>query len=219
MEVVQSSEPRVLSKAKIICHYGLEHSRQTLEKIEHCGRVSSLSWHKETEDSAQGFVRSMLRQGHETVVEHHSVTFVVLCDRVIAQQLTRHRLASFTMESQRYCDYSKCSMGYGVDFIDPEAQFDEPSKMAEYRALLVGCVQMAEKTYLDMLAMGARPEDARAVLPNCTAVTVTITANLREWRHILKTRTSDSAQHNIRKLMEEILDIFKANLPCIFEDM
>lgn len=207
--------PKIV-KARIVDIIGLEDPASVIRAIEHCGRVSYLSWDKEKDGSADVFLEMIVRLGHESVLEHKSVTAIFECDRATAQQITRHRLASFTMQSQRYCNYSADRFGREITFIDPE--FPNEGKERSM-ALWMNHVGICEKTYFDLLESGCAPEDARSVLPNSTACVIAVTANLREWRHIFQVRTEAHAQHNIRRLMTDLLTYFSDKLPAIFSDL
>lgn len=203
-------------KAQVIDHINLENSVEWLKHIERIGRTAWQSYGNITDNSASGFIRMIIRRGHESVLEHHSVTLILRVNREMAQQITRHRLASYTMESQRYVNYSLDKFDQQVPFIDPEFPMD----VAE-QALPIWQKQMdeTEKVYFELLKHQCRPEDARLVLNNSVACTLCITANLREWRYILKLRTAPDVQHNLRRLMKEILDLFYAKAPDVFYDL
>lgn len=171
-------------------------SDEILKKIELCGRVSHQS--KPREDSAEQFVRMLIKRGHESVLEHVSLTFHVICDRAIMAELTRHRLAAFTVESTRYIKYDE------LTFIN------EPP---------IGALYDVEELYKQCLRIGYPPEIARAVLPQCLKSELFMTANLREWRHILKFRTNKAAHPQMREIANQILDVFKDKLPVIVEDI
>ncbi|MBR2518383.1 MAG: FAD-dependent thymidylate synthase [Selenomonadaceae bacterium] len=177
---------------------------QILKKIEMCGKVSR----KSTLGDAENFVRSIIKRGHESVLEHVSLTFKIVCDRAIMAELTRHRLASFTVESTRYVNYKD-----GLTVISPfknDTVGDTFFRQAAYDA---------EKTYRDWIQSGATPEQARAVLPLCLATELYMTANLRELRHILKLRTDKAAHPQMRVVAGQILDILRDKLPVIVEDI
>lgn len=74
--------------------------------IERCGRVCYKSEDRITEDSAERFIRSILRRGHESVLEHYSLTVRFVVDRGVSHEIVRHRIASYSQESSRYCNYS-----------------------------------------------------------------------------------------------------------------
>lgn len=178
--------------------------QQILRKLERCGRVSRQS----KLGDAENFVRSIIKRGHESVLEHVSLTFHIVCDRAIMAEMTRHRLASFTVESTRYVNYKD-----GLTVISPfknDTVGDAFFRQAAYDV---------EKTYRDWIQSGATPEQARAVLPLCLATELYMTANLREIRHILKLRTDKAAHPQMRVVAGKILDIVREKLPVIVEDI
>lgn len=207
--------PKIV-KARVLDIVGLEDPASVIRTIEHCGRVAYMTWDKEASGTAEKFVRMIIKLGHESVLEHKSLTALLECDRATAQQITRHRIASFTMQSQRYCNFSAERFGGEISFVDPE--FSHAGKEAAY-ALWQEHIKKCEDAYMDLVKSGCPPEDARSVLPNSAACVIAVTANLREWRHIFKLRTEQHAQHNIRHLMEDLLNQFVAKLPCVFSDL
>ncbi|MBR0061850.1 MAG: FAD-dependent thymidylate synthase [Selenomonadaceae bacterium] len=177
---------------------------QILRKLERCGKASR----KSTLGDAESFVRSIIKRGHESVLEHVSLTFKIICDRAIMAELTRHRLASFTVESTRYVKYDD-----GLTVIgDPKL-----NKKQRYRWEL-GATS-AVVAYQDLIELGCTPEIARAVLPLCLATELYMTANLREWRHILKLRTDKAAHPQMRVVAGQILNILREKLPVVVEDI
>ena len=180
---------------------------EILKKIELCGRVSHKS--KARDDSAEMFVRKAIERGHESVLEHTNLTFHIICDRAIMAELTRHRIAAFTVESTRYVKYDD------LEVVTPFAIDDDDLRYCHW----VGQMRAAENAYRTLINQGAKPEEARAVLPNCLKSELYMTANLREWRHILKLRTSKAAHPQMRLIANQILDVFKEKLPVIVEDI
>lgn len=170
----------------------------TMKKLEACGRVSHQS--EPREGSADNFVRMLIKRGHESVLEHVSLTFHIICDRAIQNELVRHRHASFTVESTRYVKYDE------LTFISSAEYFNYDF----YRA---------ERAYLDAIDLGIKPEIARSVLPNSLKSELYMTANLRSWRWILKLRTSKAAHPQMRQVMNQVLAVFKEKLPVIVEDI
>ena len=211
---------------------GLEDPGASLRFLETVGRVSHMSGESAGCGSADKFVRMLVRLGHESVLEHVSVTVKVTCDRAMSQQWMRHRLAAYTQESQRYVGYDSVA----IVFVDPEfrSAFDKapirytyaarnapetpPDVREMYEQWGFACKQCAID-YGALRARGAPPEDARSVLPNCTSTQFYCTANLREWRHIFKERCAPGAQHNVRRVMVELLSEFKEKLPAAFGDI
>lgn len=183
-----------------------------LKHIELCGRVCYKSEDKITDDSAERFARKIIKSGHESVLEHASITVRFVCDRGVSHEIVRHRLASYSMESTRYCDYSKDKFGGEIRVIEPVGCGDELSMMKS------SC-GYAEIMYQCMISSGVSPQIARAVLPTCLKTELIMTANLREWRHFLKLRTSEAAHPQIRALAVELRDKLREAVPAVFEDI
>lgn len=184
------------------------------KKIERCGRVSHQSKPREEtvgefvrNESAIPFVRMLIKCGHESVLEHVSLTFHIICDRAIMAELTRHRLASFTVESTRYVKYDELTV------IKPFSTPDG-SDFTFWHMM-----RNTERNYLFLVEQGVKPELARAVLPLCLATELYMTANLRELRHILKLRTNKAAHPQMRFIAGQILAILRDKLPVIVEDI
>lgn len=186
-----------------------------LRRIEACGRVCYKSEGKMTGSSAPEFVRKIIARGHESVLEHVSITVKITCDRGVSHELVRHRLASFSQSSTRYCNYSQDRFGREITVIDPSALGLSANAYSHWE----WACQCAEKAYLQMLACGASPQAARSVLPNALATEVVVTANLREWRHILRLRTSPAAHPQMREIMIPLLREFRRRMPVIFDDI
>ena len=180
-----------------------------LRQIEYYGRLSWKSEDKMTDTSAPRFVKMLIDKGHESVIEHVSLTAKFVIDRGVSHELVRHRLASFTQESTRYCNYKT----KGVVFIEPPG-LNDTAAVLWYRA-----VGAAEATYLNMLALGVSPQIARSVLPNSLKTEIVVTANLREWRHIFKLRCAKAAHPQMREVMIPLLHQFQLAIPIIFDDI
>lgn len=173
------------------------------DKIERCGRVC---YQSQPKGNAEGFVRMLIKCGHESVLEHFSLTFHIICDRAIQNELVRHRHTAFSVESTRFVNYED------VTFVKPEfTSEDEPY-------IWLAHVKACEYSYRMLIEAGAKPEIARSVLPLCTKSELYMTASLRQWRTFLARRTSDKAHPQMRVVANKILDIFKDKLPVIVED-
>lgn len=181
-----------------------------LEKLEKCGRVCYKSEDKITQGSSEKFIRGILKRGHEAVIEHFSFSVRFIVDRGISHEIVRHRLASFCQESTRY-------VNYGND--KNELTFIKPYGMDDSKEIWKYAMQECEDCYLDLIASGASPQWARSVLPNSTKTELIMTANLREWRHFLKLRTSPAAHPQIREVASPLLNELKEKLPVLFEDI
>lgn len=186
-----------------------------LKKIEKAGRTCYKSEDRITPESAKQFVKKIINSGHESVIEHEKITVRFICDRGISHEIVRHRLASFSQESTRYCNYSTDKYDNQITFIKP-VFWDEDSP--NYKMWERLCLE-AEKTYLELIRNGAKPEEARSVLPNSVKTEIVVTANLREWRTILKLRTSPRAHPQMREIMIPLLEKFKEIIPVVFDDI
>lgn len=186
-----------------------------LKRIEQCGRVCYKSEDRITDDSAAAFVANLIKRGHESVLEHCSFTVKFICDRGVSHEIVRHRLASYSQESTRYCNYGKGDFGSEITVIEP--CYLEPGTSA-YKAWKNACL-VAEASYFDMLNNGCTAQEARAVLPNSLKTEVVMTANLREWRHFLKLRTSPAAHPQMRELATPLLSILQGTIPVVFDDI
>lgn len=162
---------------------------------------------------ARKFVQARMAQGHESVIEHSIVTVRFVCDRGVSHELVRHRMASFSQESTRYCNYSR-------DKFDNEITVVKPLGLAgiAYDIWENSCM-MAERSYMQLLDEGVKPEMARSVLPNSLKTEVVMTANLREWRHILALRTDKAAHPQMRELMDGLLVELSDLYPGVFDDV
>lgn len=178
-------------------------------------------------------VRSLIKAGHESVIEHVSITCMFTVDRGVTHELVRHRLCSFTQLSTRYCDYIGERMGGHVMFvIPPWAEGIEPGTYepdnklplmnSETDTLWVGQMADAERVYHRLRTNGWTPEKARAVLPHSTATRIVCTANMRNWRHIMKLRavgTTGRPHPQMVEVMAPLLAKFKEKYPAFFYDI
>lgn len=158
-----------------------------------------------TPEEVDTFIRKLIERGHESVLEHLSFTVKFTTDRAIANELVRHRIASFSQESTRYCNYSKDKFNNGLTCLCPVGLYSKDG-WEEPEAFIYAAYQTAEDAYLKLIEMGVAPEDARCVLPLGLKTELVMTANIREWRHILKLRTSSAAHPDVRYLCNQILD-------------
>lgn len=188
--------------------------REMLKKIEAAGRTCYKSERLITDESHKAFVKNIIQRGHESVLEHVSFTVKFICDRGVSHEIVRHRIASYSQESTRYCNYSKGEFSGELTFILPQFFKDGPSR----EMFEIAC-KNAEDSYFELLSLGFMPEQARAVLPNCLKTEVIMTANVREWRHFLKLRTSKAAHPQIRELAIQLLNQLLEIVPELFEDI
>lgn len=188
---------------------------EIIKKIERIGRVCYKSEEKITESSAQEFIQRILKSGHESVIEHEAISVRVICDRGVSHEIVRHRIASYSQESTRYCNYSKDKFGNELTFIKPLFwnEEDEAYKIWYNEMLRV------EEIYLKLISIGAKPQEARSVLPNSLKTEIVMTMNLREWRHFFKLRNSQKAHPQMQEVASMILAVFKNKIPVLFDDL
>ena len=188
-----------------------------LKKIEQIGRVCYKSENNITDDSAERFVKSIIARGHESVLEHVNISVRVICDRGVTHEIVRHRIASYSQESTRYCNYSNDKFGNELTFIKPIFnRYNCDAGM--YDTFEDTCI-FIEKRYFEMLKHGATPQEARSILPNSIKTEIVMTMNLREWRHFFKLRCDKAAHPQMREIANMILEEFKNNIPVVFDDI
>jgi thymidylate synthase (FAD) len=244
MEVVTNgseTEQKGRRKVKIVeqSHRIMDYidGQAILNKIEDCGRTCYQSFDKKSQSSAEKFVRMIIKNGHLSVLEHVSITVKFITDRGVLAEMTRHRLASYSVESTRYCNYSKDGFGSEITVIQPcflhdltsATQHDtdkhfgfslngEPNTDAKDMNWYFGCRQ-AEEGYFNMLDCGCTPQEARSVLPMSLKTEIVMTANLREWREVFNQRCDSHAHPQMRALMLDTLQDFHHRIPVIFDDL
>lgn len=188
----------------------LNETPDMLAHLEYCGRTCYKSHERITAGSAERFCKMILRNHHESVLEHGCITVKIITDRAIANELVRHRIASYSQESTRYCNYN----GTDIKFIEP------PFASEEAKAIWENDCKHAEYDYNSLIRNGEKPELARNVLPLSLATELVATANIREWRNILKQRTAESAHPQMRELANLILSEFMAtSYSVLFQDI
>lgn len=192
-----------------------------LKRIEQAGRVCYKSEENITEDSAIKFAQNILKRGHEAVLEHCSFTVKFIVDRGVSHEIVRHRVASYCQESTRYCNYSKDKFGNEITVIKPCFWREDEDENKEHIKFAVWKRSMAEaeSAYFELLRMGATPQEARAVLPNSLKTEVVMTANIREWRHFFKLRTSSAAHPQMREVTIPLLRELQEKIPVLFDDI
>jgi len=188
---------------------------EILRKIELIGRVCYKSEEKITKASSKDFIAMILKSGHESVIEHEKISTKIICDRGVSHEIVRHRIASYSQESTRYCNYSKEKFGKELTFIKPMFwDIEDP----EYK-IWEETMKNVEKNYIKLIAQGAKPQEARSILPNSLKTEIVVTMNLRERRHFLKLRTSKRAHPQMREISCIILEKLKEEIPVVFDDI
>ena len=205
-----------------------------LKKIERIGRVCYKSENNITEDSAERFVKNIMNRNHESVLEHVSISVRVICDRGVSHEIVRHRIASYSQESSRYCNYSNDKFGNELTFIKPcwfkssiedlntyaniRGTFDKIENVGEW--VWVDTLRSAEISYFTLLETCIwTPEQARSILPNSLKTEIVMTMNLREWRHFFKLRCAKAAHPQTREIANMILEKFRNSISVVFDDI
>jgi thymidylate synthase (FAD) len=190
-----------------------------LKSIERIGRTCYKSEDRITDTSARKFVKMLIERGHESVLEHESISVRVVCDRAIANEIVRHRIASYSQTSTRYVNY----MSNGIQAIDIRPMLKNANLTTEQYVTIFSewnlQMQQAEAAYRLMIATGASPEIARSVLPMSTATEIVITMNIREFRHFFELRTSKAAHPQMREITIPMLEKFQDVFPVVFDDI
>lgn len=187
--------------------------RIALEDIERYARVSHRSEERITPDSWRRFIYFVvLEKGDWSVTEHVLATVEFLVDRGITHEIVRHRIASYTQESTRFCNYGK--KDGQITVIEPP--FNNP--LVEQK-IWYESVAKAEQCYLRLLEVGVSPQIARSVLPNSLASKIICTMNLRTWRHFFMMRTTQEAHPQMRQVTIPLLEDFKKYIPLLYDDL
>ena len=191
-----------------------------MERIERAGRTCYKSENKATVTSAKEFAEKLIRSKHLSVIEHSFASVRIVTSRGISHELVRHRLASFSQESTRYVNYKN----RGLEVIIPEWALRScpKKKLSELddrlKIWIIG-IRESVKAYIELLKTGLRPEDARGNLPIDLKTEIVISANLREWIHIFKQRTSPKVHPQMKQLMFSILSGFRKEIPVLFDNI
>jgi thymidylate synthase (FAD) len=189
------------------------------KKLELCGRVCYKSEEKINNESSKIFIQNILQSGHESVLEHEKISVRVICDRGVTHEIVRHRIASYSQESTRYCNYSKDKFGNELTFIEPCFWNDNLESDQLKRRIWIESLQQIENSYFKLLESGATPQEARGILPNSLKTEIIITMNIREWRHFFKLRTSEKAHPQMREISKVILKEFITRYSILFLDL
>ncbi|MBR6228837.1 MAG: FAD-dependent thymidylate synthase [Eubacterium sp.] len=193
-----------------------------IRKIEKIGRVCYKSEENIADGTAERFIGNILRRGHESVIEHEAVTVRFTCDRGVTHEIVRHRIASYSQESTRYCNYTSDKFGNEITVIDLASGFEYDLNKEEDKKkyeIWERSMKEAEKAYFEMLEAGATAQEARSVLPNSLKTEIVITMNLRSWRNFFRLRTEKAAHPQMREVANIALAEFKEKLPLFFEDI
>ena len=195
------------------------HTPNPEQLIERMGRLCYKSEDLITPTSAPDFISKRIIKGginpHESVLEHASATVIVTCDRAIANEIVRHRIASYSQTSTRYCNFSKEKFGGEITVVTTP-DIVEGTRGYE---VWIKAMEEAEKGYFELLALGYSPQIARDVLPLDLATEIGITCNFRSWRNFIKLRAAKESHPKIRLIARQIHSILMTLAPSVFEDL
>lgn len=189
--------------------------KKMLQKIERIGRVCYKSEDLITEDSAEKFIGNILKRGHESVIEHEKISVKMVCDRGVTHEIVRHRVASYSQESTRYCNYQKDKFGNELTFIKPVFWKEDSPEYTLWKESM----QQIEDQYMKLIDMGASAQEARSILPNSLKTEIVVTMNLREWRHFFRLRTASAAHPQIREIAGMVLEEFRRQIQVVFDEL
>lgn len=196
------------SEIKVEKFSGIKYMKNIEKAMRNCYRSED----KIYADSYKSIIKSCILKGHESPIEHEKITVNFICDIGVYKDLTRHRHASFSVESTRYCAYEKDKYGNELTFIKP-LFFNKSELFDEWQKVM----NNIEASYLKMRDLGASVDEVRMILPHSIAARVFMSANLREWKHILTLRCSSKAHPAIQALLIPLLLLLKKEMPEIFE--
>ena len=200
-------------KAEIVTPSSQEEWVREAKYIELVARNCYKSEDKITEDSYKKFIKMLKDNNHHAMIEFGRMIVKLTTDRGILAELTRHRLASYAVESTRYCNYSKDKFNNEITVVRPSLN----NKSMEY-ALWEHSCRNAEKFYFDLLGHEISPQLARSVLPNSLKTEIYISCNFREWMHIFKLRCISKAAHpDFRQLLKPLYKEVREILPEVFD--
>ncbi|GHS95378.1 thymidylate synthase [Planctomycetales bacterium] len=185
-----------------------------LKRIERAGRTCYKSEELAKESTYIQFIKMILKNKHESVLEHEKVTLRIICDRGVTHEIVRHRIGSYSQESTRYCNYADDKFGNDLTFIKPLFWGDGSENLRIWRLTM----QNTENAYLELIKNGAKPQEARSVLPNSLKTEIVVTYNLREWRHFLKLRLAKDAHPQMQEVAKLIHEKLKMAIPLVFDD-
>ena len=170
------------------------------------------------EERSSKFISGLIKRGHESVLEHASISVKIVTDRGISHELVRHRIASYSQESTRFCNYSSNKFSNSITVILPPELTEEQIEI--WRTAML----QSEKAYFSLIESNVPPQIARSVLPTCLKTEIVATMNIREWRHALRLRllgTNGTPHPQIKEIMQLAVNAFR-KLPghsVFFEDI
>ncbi|MGD2104627.1 MAG: FAD-dependent thymidylate synthase [Anaerolineae bacterium] len=177
------------------------------ELLEHAGRIC---YRSQSRGEPGKFIQARVREGHESIIEHASASFEISgISRACSHQLVRHRLASYSQESQRYVEMSDPEWALPPYVLDDDEAVEIWADFSEE----------VKNAYEALRELGIRKEDARFVLPNAAATRIIVSMNFRELLHFFRIRISRAAQWEIRDVGLRMLELIYPHAPSVFGDL
>lgn len=181
--------------------------------IEKAARVCYKSEEMTGPGTDERLIKSCMNKHHMSIIEHGVASFRIVCDRGISHEIVRHRIASYSQESTRYCNYGKDKFGKEISVIQP------PGLSGDAERAWVQAMMASEVAYFQLLEAGCSPQIARSVLPTCLKTELIMTANFREWRHFIDLREAKTAHPQIRPIAAKVREHLVERCPAVFGDM
>lgn len=186
------------------------------EFIEKVARTCYKSEDKIAPGTAVEFINKLVKRRHFAMLEHAGMTVKFIIDRGVSHEIVRHRIASYAQESTRYCDYAGARSGKEITVIDPCFWPElENGQTNSCRGIWLDSCLFLEKQYFELRARGAKPEEARSILPNSLKTELIMTANFREWREVFRLRTATPAHPQMREVMIPLFQMAFEKAPAI----
>jgi thymidylate synthase (FAD) len=163
---------------------------------------------------AKKLIKKVVASGHTSTIEHASFTFAIKgVSRACTHELVRHRIASYSQQSQRYVNLGKKGVSY---IVPPELKKKKNEKLLKR---FKEAVNFLEKEYQDFINLGIKPEDARSLLPNACEAKIVVTMNARCLKNFFKLRMCQRSQWEIRNLASKMATEVKKIAPAIFANV
>ena len=184
--------------------------------LRHIESAARTCYQSESKDSfPEPFIKRLIRNGHESVIEHISISVRFICDRGVSHELVRHRLCSFSQESTRFCRYSGEKFGSELTFIRPCFYSEGDNKYTQWEKSM----RSSEYYYFNLIEYESSAQEARSVLPNSLKTDIVVTANIRQWRTMFEQRCASAAHPSMQQIMLPLLKQFAILYPVFFIDV
>ena len=181
------------------------------EMIRKLNRSARKCYQSDPKGPDENLVRNIIKSGHTSVLEHASFTFDIITDRGVLAELTRHRMAGYSVESTRYCNYG----GKEITFIEPITIKDNEKLYELWRNQCI----TSEMAYKQMKNFGAKSQEARQVLNNSLKCEIRMTVNIRSLRNVFSLRCAQGAHPHIKQIFIPLLLWMQDKYGVLFEDI